>query len=317
MKREDQDLTSPVGAKRRCSSSDFTSSSPVMTSSDQLSDQKTIKYDRQLRLWGDHGQTALEKAKICLIGATATGTEILKNLVLPGLGSFCIVDHALVKAGDLGNNFFVTAQDIGQSRAEAATRLLLEMNGDVQGEYLMEPIESLIENRPKFFQHFTVVITADLACEKVLQSLGKILWAAGIPLVVCRAFGLVGSIRLVCQEHLVTEAKPDNFIQDLRLEDPFPELMALRNEFDFRTMGKKAHSHVPYVIVLLAFLERWKTIQGALPISYKDKLKFREFVDEGRWKNEDGVPLTEENFDEACKAVVKTIGILKVEKTSS
>lgn len=36
------------------------------------------------RLWGDHGQEALESAHVCLINATATGTEILKNLVLPG-----------------------------------------------------------------------------------------------------------------------------------------------------------------------------------------------------------------------------------------
>lgn len=36
------------------------------------------------RLWGDHGQEALENAHVCLINATATGTEILKNLVLPG-----------------------------------------------------------------------------------------------------------------------------------------------------------------------------------------------------------------------------------------
>lgn len=36
------------------------------------------------RLWGDHGQESLENAHVCLINATATGTEILKNLVLPG-----------------------------------------------------------------------------------------------------------------------------------------------------------------------------------------------------------------------------------------
>ena len=45
---------------------------------------KEIKYDRQLRLWSANGQEALEKSKLCLINATATGTEILKNLVLPG-----------------------------------------------------------------------------------------------------------------------------------------------------------------------------------------------------------------------------------------
>ena len=36
------------------------------------------------RLWGDHGQRKLENAKVCLINATALGTEIVKNLVLPG-----------------------------------------------------------------------------------------------------------------------------------------------------------------------------------------------------------------------------------------
>jgi hypothetical protein len=37
-------------------------------------------------------QVALEHASVCLINATATGTEILKSLVLPGLGSFTILD---------------------------------------------------------------------------------------------------------------------------------------------------------------------------------------------------------------------------------
>ncbi|CAN0418964.1 unnamed protein product, partial [Ectocarpus sp. 13 AM-2016] len=42
------------------------------------------KYDRQLRLWGGSGQKALMEANILLVNAGATGTETLKNLVLPG-----------------------------------------------------------------------------------------------------------------------------------------------------------------------------------------------------------------------------------------
>ena len=84
------------------------------------------------RLWGDHGQTALERAHICLVNATATGTEILKSLVLPGLGSFTILDPGLVTGEDVGNNFFLTGDSVGQSRGEVATRLLLEMNHEVR-----------------------------------------------------------------------------------------------------------------------------------------------------------------------------------------
>lgn len=42
------------------------------------------------RLWGDHGQESLENAHVCIINATATGTEILKNLVLPGTQMFVV-----------------------------------------------------------------------------------------------------------------------------------------------------------------------------------------------------------------------------------
>ena len=97
-----------------------------------LQSEKAKRYDRQLRLWGDHGQTALEKANICLINATATGTEILKSLVLPGLGSFTILDPGLVTGEDVGNNFFLTGDSVGQIRGEVATRLLLEMNHEVR-----------------------------------------------------------------------------------------------------------------------------------------------------------------------------------------
>jgi amyloid beta precursor protein binding protein 1 len=40
------------------------------------------------RLWGNHGQVDLEKARICLINANAAGTETLKSMVLPGNFAF-------------------------------------------------------------------------------------------------------------------------------------------------------------------------------------------------------------------------------------
>ena len=54
------------------------------------------------RLWGDHGQSALENCHICLVNATGLGTEILKSLVLPGIGGFTIVDGKKVTEEDIG-----------------------------------------------------------------------------------------------------------------------------------------------------------------------------------------------------------------------
>jgi amyloid beta precursor protein binding protein 1 len=64
---------------------------------------KTIKYDRQLRLWQDWGQKDLENSKICLCNANATGTETLKNCILPGSGYFTIIDDGIITEDDLSN----------------------------------------------------------------------------------------------------------------------------------------------------------------------------------------------------------------------
>ena len=76
------------------------------------------KYDRQLRLWGANGQKALMEANILLIGASSVGTETLKNLVLPGVGAFTVIDDFTVDHHDLGCNFFVDEQSLGRPRAE-------------------------------------------------------------------------------------------------------------------------------------------------------------------------------------------------------
>uniref|UniRef100_T1H6I6 THIF-type NAD/FAD binding fold domain-containing protein n=1 Tax=Megaselia scalaris TaxID=36166 RepID=T1H6I6_MEGSC len=115
--------------------------------SPELSDHSK-KYDRQIRLWGEHGQNSLERANICLVNATAVGCEVIKNLILPGIGSFTIIDPSIVTEEDLG---------IGASKSECCMRLLQELNPDVNGDYLDESIDSLVETRSEYFQSFDVV----------------------------------------------------------------------------------------------------------------------------------------------------------------
>jgi len=65
-----------------------------------------------------------------MLGTSSAGTETLKNLVLPGFGNITIVDDKCVEQRDLGNDFFVTVDDIGKPKAEVALAMLLEMNPD-------------------------------------------------------------------------------------------------------------------------------------------------------------------------------------------
>ena len=102
------------------------------------------KYDRQLRLWGANGQRALMSSNVLLINANAVGTETLKNLVLPGIKEFTILDHELVHASDTGCNFFVEPTSIGLARAEVVATLLQEMNPDVRGNARVANLSSVL-----------------------------------------------------------------------------------------------------------------------------------------------------------------------------
>ena len=122
------------------------------------------KYDRQLRLWGAQGQRALGETKVVAVGTSAAGTETLKNLILPGIGAFCVMafvshdakeDESMAKEGsstrlssspssvtaaipsqDAASNFFLPQEAKGfTSKAQAASEYLKELNPDVSGSY--------------------------------------------------------------------------------------------------------------------------------------------------------------------------------------
>ena len=101
---------------------------------------KEKKYDRQLRLWAVSGQQALEDAKVLLLnsGPGVVGVETLKNLILPGVGNYTIVDEAEVCEKDLGVNFFLEDSSLGKSRAEESCRLLQELNPEVNGNAIQK-----------------------------------------------------------------------------------------------------------------------------------------------------------------------------------
>ncbi|KAI8115121.1 Nedd8-activating enzyme E1 regulatory subunit [Lucilia cuprina] len=262
-------------------------SSPAPKSPEQS--DKNKKYDRQIRLWGEHGQSLLESAKICLVNATGLGCEVLKGLVLPGIGSFTIVDGNVVTEEDLGINFFVEASNVGQSRAASCMQLLQELNSDVNGDCVDESVDYILANRPAFFDNFDVVIASNLNENSLLQ-LSNCLWEANVPLVYCRSLGFFGSIRLQIKEHCVVESHPDNAQYDLRLEQPFD---TLRKHLEATTITNK----VPWLLVLNKYYKQWQLENnGKNPSNYKEKSQIREMIRKDMSNDE-------ENYEEAIKAV--------------
>lgn len=258
------------------------------------------KYDRQIRLWGAHGQRSLMEAKICVLGSSAVATETLKNLVLPGIGHFTVIDAARVEAADLGHNFFLEEGDLGKCRAEAACRWLLEMNPDVQGTHLERNPAQAIREGAEFFRPFTLVVACQLS-EALSVQLGAFCQELDIPLVLVGSVGFVGRLRIFVAEHCVCETKTESEFGDLRLTDPFPELRRFADSIDFASLDDAQHAHVPYVVILIQSLDMFRREHEgkSLPSTKDEKDRFKHIVLSFQRNNQ------EANFSEALENAYK------------
>lgn len=241
------------------------------------------RYDRQLRLWGTHGQRKLSQASICCFGSSALACEILKNLVLPGIGSFLIIDNARVTNRDLGQNFFLPPNTVlGDLRAKPVSELLLRLNPTVSGSYEQDArnLETLA---------FDVCIVANysdseqvnrIACKYVIHA---------------NSVGFLGRLN-VCYNfhHLILEAKSEEGrIDDYRLTNPWPEL----DQFADYSLADDMF-HVPYFLILLRAVSGVKTVT-------------RESVRDGiRRLDPEGVYCHSENFQQALSNTHRITALL-------
>jgi len=243
----------------------------------------------------------MEECSVCLINGSATSTETLKNLVLPGIGKFTIVDGAVVSEADLGNNFFVDESFLGSSRAACVTQLLQELNEHVQGAYVSEDISQVLESRPDFLNTFGIVIATQLPA-KELQQVAAICANRLIPLIVVHSYGFMGYLRVVLNEHQVVEAHPAHEVPDLRVLAPPAELRAfIASRFgSFEALTSAQFAHVPYVVFLVKAVEQWSRANGGgRPKTYQHKKEIRVILEGYRRA---GMQATQ-NIDEAIGAV--------------
>ncbi|KAB8208166.1 hypothetical protein BDV34DRAFT_58642 [Aspergillus parasiticus] len=282
---------------------------------------KERKYDRQLRLWAASGQKALEESRVLLVNSDGpwsnqstgvsgvVGVETLKNLVLPGIGGFTIVDPATVTEADLGVNFFLEEQSLGKPRAAETCRLLKELNPDVEGSFQSKSITELLRQDPGFLAQYRLVLVSGPMKRPSLDALCKAASELNIPVLYTRSVGFYSSFSLQLPPLFpIVETHPDpETTQDLRLLNPWPELAEAASRIDdLETLDDHQHGHVPYLLLLLHYLEKWKEAHnGNVPSNYKEKSEFREMVrSSARTSNPEG---GEENYDEAVAAVLKSL----------
>ncbi|KAJ3805323.1 hypothetical protein EV368DRAFT_47479 [Lentinula lateritia] len=255
-------------------------------------DAKTRRYDRQLRLWAASGQAALESARILVIPATATATSILKNLVLPGLGHFTVMDDKAVTGADAGNNFFLDgSKSIGKSRTEEAVKGLMEMNDGVEGVADVRDINEVLKTDKGWLKSFNIVVAHNVDSD-VLDDLATLLWPE-THLVVVNSAGFLAEFSVHYREHQVIESHSETSAS-LRIDQAFPALLEYAMSLPLDTMDVTDHAHIPFPVILVRALEEWRREreQGS-PRTSAEKKAFKERIRAMMRK------FDEENFEEA------------------
>lgn len=158
----------------------------------KLSEDEIALYDRQIRLWGMAAQLNMRDARVLLINLGSIGAEVAKNVVLSGIGHFCILDDGdhTVNEHDLRSSFLFSKEDLGKSRLEACKARVHALNPLVD---LTTDSDSLSLKTPEYFGKFDLIVATELSRTQLLR-VNKISRNLNIPLYVAGSNGLFAYI---------------------------------------------------------------------------------------------------------------------------
>lgn len=257
------------------------------------------RYDRQIRLWGVHGQDKCSSSKVCLINADALGVEILRGLCLAGIGSFTILDSHKLAPEDVGCSF-LPQSCIGKGRGESAKQMLMDINDEISGE--VSPLELHLPHLTQsstdletsdnpsrsfeFWKQFNCVIASGFLYIDQIIRLSKICWTINAPLILCKSIGFFASMRSQIREHLIVETHPDNMIPDFNLDKPFSDLKDYFNSIDLVSDESVNNiSDYPYIVILHHYLRQWRRQnnldENTVPGTYSEKRALKQMIDDG------------------------------------
>jgi molybdopterin/thiamine biosynthesis adenylyltransferase/DNA-binding transcriptional regulator YhcF (GntR family) len=105
-----------------------------------------LKTDRlgtfQLISWWERDK--VQNARVMVVGAGALGNEVIKNLVLMGVGHIYIVDFDTIELANLSRSILYRESDTGRKKAEVAAARAKEINPNVHVQYLHGDVTTAI-----------------------------------------------------------------------------------------------------------------------------------------------------------------------------
>lgn len=255
---------------------------------EELTQQETELYDRQIRVWGVDAQRRLSKANVLVCGMTGTVAEFCKNIVLAGVGSVTLVDDGVVTEAALSANFLIPPDESvskGRTLAELCCDSLVEFNSMVRVSVEKGDISSFGED---FFSKFDVVVisSCSLATKKLInEKCRRLLRRVAFYTVDCR--DSCGEIFVDLQNYKYTKKKVDEAVE---FELKYPSF-----EEAITTPWKRLPRRMARLYFAMRVIEKFEEAEGRKPgetsiLDFPGVMKKRQELCEEESFNESQIP---------------------------
>ncbi len=176
-----------------------------------IADRDLIRYDRQIKLFGEEGQEKLKDAKVFIAGAGGLGSPISIYLAGAGIGRIVLVDRDVVELSNLNRQILHWEKDIGRSKALSGKEKLQAMNSDISIEAMPETLDE--KNASRLVGDADLIIDA-MDNFEARYLLNRIALAKNIPFVYGAIYGFHGQAATIlpdktaCLRCIFTQAPP-------------------------------------------------------------------------------------------------------------
>ncbi|KAG7842893.1 hypothetical protein KL939_004761 [Ogataea angusta] len=136
-------------------------------------------------------------SRVLVVNLTSVGCEIVKNLMLGGIGAITVIDSFKVLDQDLNANFFIDKTQVGQPKVLAAEARIRDLNPRVN---LTVSTDNWQEKPKDFFLSYNLVVATGLD-KTQLTRLNAITRKLKIPFYATGTHGLYGYIFVDLIEH--------------------------------------------------------------------------------------------------------------------
>lgn len=154
-------------------------------------------YDRQIRLWGMSTQKLILKSNVLVVNLNGLGTEIMKNLLLSGIGNITVLDDHDIDVDDVNtyyNQFFIYKSNLEKlggrvKRLDIAEANMRDMNPRCNLTTLTTDTNKKLLDK-SFLNKFDLVIITEILDNDFLCQINDITRELNLPIYIAQSYGL-------------------------------------------------------------------------------------------------------------------------------